>query len=162
MRTDRGSGHLVVGRGEGLLTWRGWECGIEVVSDQGCLLTWGCLPTSPLFRHPPRQTPLVTHTLYTPPPPPPYQISPSIHPLYATAPSIPHNPLFTTPPCSLWTECQTGVKTLPSPLHYAMRSVIIGDFLLCRKIFCVMYEVEIGPMLHSAVKFPQNTSICRK
>ena len=33
---------------------------------------------------------------------------------------------------------------------------IIMKFLLCRKIFCVMYcEVEMWPMLYSTLKFKQ-------
>ena len=40
---------------------------------------------------------------------------------------------------------------------------MIIKFLLCRKIFDVVYyEIEIWLMLHSAVKFRQNTLNCRK
>ena len=39
---------------------------------------------------------------------------------------------------------------------------MITKFLLCRKIFCMMYyEIEICPMLHCTIKFNQNTCICR-
>ena len=38
-----------------------------------------------------------------------------------------------------------------------------NQVLLCWKIFCVIsYEVEMWPMLHPAVKFRQNTRICRE
>ena len=37
----------------------------------------------------------------------------------------------------------------------------IAEFLLCRKIFCAMYKVQImWLMMHSAVKFRQNSTIC--
>ena len=37
------------------------------------------------------------------------------------------------------------------------------EFLLCRKISCVVYEVEIWPrLLRSGVKFRQSTCICHE